>query len=176
MSFGSWFPHGNVTSPNPPRAACSHSISVGKRPPAHLAKVCASFQLTWTTGWLSMAAKGFFEPNPWIRFSCCERAQRASPPHYRILLVAWQRKIQPLRQAAANLKPRIHTVRDLTAIWSIKPKHWFRLPYPNYQSKGLLRVQSNVPASRSCTACFQPTFQKIKIGNCKRRLLITLSF
>src|SRR6476661_7355423 len=37
--------------PSAPRAAASHSNSVGNRPPAHAAKACASQNETATTGW-----------------------------------------------------------------------------------------------------------------------------
>src|ERR1039457_472761 len=42
-------PHGNLR-PLVPRAAFSHSFSLGKRLPAHLAKFVASSKVTLTTG------------------------------------------------------------------------------------------------------------------------------
>src|SRR5438046_93197 len=43
-------PHGYL-SPSGPRAAASHSYSLGKRPPAHAAKASASQKETPNTGW-----------------------------------------------------------------------------------------------------------------------------
>ena len=44
-------PHGNALASSPPRAARSHSASVGSRVAAHALYATASFQETWTTGW-----------------------------------------------------------------------------------------------------------------------------
>ena len=48
-SSGSWFPQGYFR-PSSPRAALSHSASVGSLPPAQEQKAWASYQLTSTTG------------------------------------------------------------------------------------------------------------------------------
>lgn len=45
-----WFIYGNYIPCSPPRAAHSHSASVGSLFPFHWQKAWASFQLTWTTG------------------------------------------------------------------------------------------------------------------------------
>src|SRR5215218_10280982 len=42
---------------SPPRAANSHSASVGSRLPAHWAYATASSQETWTTGWSSRPSR-----------------------------------------------------------------------------------------------------------------------
>ena len=42
---------------SPPRAACSHSASVGSRLPAQRQYAVASFHDTWTTGWSSRARR-----------------------------------------------------------------------------------------------------------------------
>ena len=44
-------PHGERLPSRPPRAAYSHSASVGSRPPAHAQYAAASFHDTCTTGW-----------------------------------------------------------------------------------------------------------------------------
>ena len=44
-------PQGNGEPTSPPRAACSHSASVGSRPPHHAAYASASRRDTCTTGW-----------------------------------------------------------------------------------------------------------------------------
>ena len=51
---------------SPPRAAYSHSASVGSRFPDQAAYSLASFQETWTTGWSRMPFR--FEPGPKGRF------------------------------------------------------------------------------------------------------------
>jgi len=51
------FPHGNNRFSKPPRAAFSHSASVGKRFPAHLQYSVASFHDTCSTGWLYLKEK-----------------------------------------------------------------------------------------------------------------------
>src|SRR5688572_7364660 len=43
-------PQGNMFLSTPPRAACSHSASVGNRPPAHSQYAVASVHVTLTTG------------------------------------------------------------------------------------------------------------------------------
>jgi len=45
-------PHGYFRFPCPPRAAYSHSASVGSRPPDHSQNAFASSQFTLVTGWL----------------------------------------------------------------------------------------------------------------------------
>ena len=44
-------PRRRAGRPRPPRAAYSHSASVGSRPPDHAQNASASYQLTSTTGW-----------------------------------------------------------------------------------------------------------------------------
>src|SRR4029079_4427387 len=46
-------PQAKTAASSPPRAACSHSASVGSSLPAQAAYASASSQATWTTGWLS---------------------------------------------------------------------------------------------------------------------------
>src|SRR5581483_6114589 len=48
---------------SPPRAANSHSASVGSRFPAHLQYASASCQQTWTTGWSSRPLRSLSGPS-----------------------------------------------------------------------------------------------------------------
>ena len=57
----SW-PQGKRRPCSPPRAANSHSVSVGRRPPAHFAYAVASVQETCVTGWSSRVSTG--DPGP----------------------------------------------------------------------------------------------------------------
>src|SRR5262249_21517817 len=50
-------PQAYVVWSSPPRAACSHSASVGNRLSAQSAYACASSQPTWTTGCRSSPPK-----------------------------------------------------------------------------------------------------------------------
>ena len=50
-------PHTYFLPATPPRAALSHSASVGKRPPAHAQNASASYQLTSTAGCLGPWSK-----------------------------------------------------------------------------------------------------------------------
>src|SRR5512140_3843021 len=50
LALGSWSPHGYIR-PSLPRAAYSHSASVGNRFPAHVQYATAWFQSTQLIGW-----------------------------------------------------------------------------------------------------------------------------
>src|SRR3978361_405507 len=55
-------PQGKRAPASPPRAAYSHSASVGSRVPAQRQYACASSQDTWTTGWFARSPTD--EPGP----------------------------------------------------------------------------------------------------------------
>src|SRR5512137_1463223 len=57
-------PHGYFSPSLPPRAAYSHSASVGRRPPAHLQYATASAQVTVWTGSSSPCSEGGEERIP----------------------------------------------------------------------------------------------------------------
>ena len=57
-------PQVNAAPSIPPRAAYSHSASVGSRPPSHSAKADASSWAMWTTGWSTRSSMS--EPGPWV--------------------------------------------------------------------------------------------------------------
>ena len=56
-------PHGNTMPRRPPRAANSHSASVGRRVPLHAQNAWASFHDTWTTGWSSRPSRSDCGPS-----------------------------------------------------------------------------------------------------------------
>ena len=64
-------PHGNGSPTSPPRAACSHSASVGSRPPHHAAYASASRRDTWTTGWSARSATEECGPSGWAQSAPC---------------------------------------------------------------------------------------------------------
>src|SRR5262249_52267407 len=65
----------NQRSAVPPRTACSHSSSLGKRQPHHAANTHASYQLTFTTGQRS-------SPGPPRRVSGCGRSSGLSSQNF----------------------------------------------------------------------------------------------
>src|SRR5690606_37606392 len=70
------FPHGKWNPVLPPRAANSHSASVGSRVSLQSQKARASFQETCTTGWSSRPCR--LDPGP---SGCCQSAPSTRHHH-----------------------------------------------------------------------------------------------
>src|SRR6185312_6073153 len=80
---------------SPPRAARSHSASVGRRLPAHLQWATASTQATWTTGWFSFPLRLLCGPS-----GCLQLAPGRYSHHVTVL----QRLHSPRSTSGGGLK------------------------------------------------------------------------
>ena len=70
-------PQVNAVPSRPPRAAYSHSASVGSRPPAQAAYACASSWATCTTGWSARLLTELPGPSGW-----CQQAPGVQDHHW----------------------------------------------------------------------------------------------